>query len=125
MSKTKPFDEASSDQPDGAKASASNPQPQQAMLLQRRQVLKAAALAAPLLVTLRARSVYAGGHHHSQMGSTGINYGPGAYFCEDDNEIHKPDWDKHKYGHKDKYGDKDKYDDKDKYGDKDKKKRWW
>lgn len=63
----------------------------QAMLMQRRQVLKAAALAAPLLVTLRARSVYAGGGGHSQLGSTGINYGPGSYGVDDDDtEVHEP-----------------------------------
>ena len=39
--------------------------------LQRRQLLKAAMVAAPMLVTLRARSVYG----QSGLGSTGINYG--------------------------------------------------
>lgn len=50
---------------------------EQAKLQHRRQILKAAAIAAPMLVTLHAKSAYANG---SSLGSTGINYGgPGTY----------------------------------------------
>lgn len=56
--------------------------PQQRQLQQRRRILKAAALAAPMLVTLRARSVYG----QSQLGSTGMDYDPSSYLNKANND---------------------------------------
>jgi hypothetical protein len=65
-------------------------------LQQRRKLLKAAAVAAPLLITLRARSAYAHDHTSPGLGSTGINYGPGTYTSPGDDDIPPPDYDKKK-----------------------------
>lgn len=52
----------------------------EAQLKHRRQILKAAAIAAPMLVTLHAKSAFAGGgQQNTNLASSGINYGPGAY----------------------------------------------
>jgi hypothetical protein len=63
-------------------------------LQQRRKLLKAAAIAAPLLITLRARSAYAHDHTSPGLGSTGINYGPGSYVSSGDDDIPPPTEDK-------------------------------
>lgn len=47
----------------------------------RRALLKAAALAAPLIITLRGKPAHA---QLSSLGSAGILYGPGAYVTQDD-----------------------------------------
>lgn len=59
-------------------------------MLNRRKVLKVAVLATPMLLTLRAKSVYAGGGHvhhagcgHDTNEPDYVAYGPGAYI---DNE---------------------------------------
>lgn len=48
-------------------------------LQQRRRILKAAAIAAPMLVTLHAKSAFAGNNTPQNAGSIGIDYGPGSY----------------------------------------------
>ncbi len=51
----------------------------------RRRLLKAAALAAPLLITLRGRPAHGVVQdHQSSLGSVGILYGPGAYVTQQD-----------------------------------------
>lgn len=62
-----------------------SPSADQAML-NRRKVLKVAVLATPMLLTLRAKSVYAGGTHvhdancgHNVNQPDYVAYGPGAY----------------------------------------------
>lgn len=47
----------------------------------RRRMLKAAAIAAPLMITLRGKSAHA---QLSSLGSAGIMYGPGAYVTQSD-----------------------------------------
>jgi len=48
--------------------------PQQRQFQQRRRLLKAAAMAAPVMLTLHAKSVYA---QSQELASTGIGYGYG------------------------------------------------
>ncbi len=47
----------------------------------RRRLLKAAAIAAPLMITLRGKPAHA---QLSSLGSVGILYGPGAYVTQQD-----------------------------------------
>lgn len=60
-----------------AKAAASN----KANHENRRRLLKAAAIAAPLMITLRGKPAHA---QLSSLGSVGILYGPGAYVTQQD-----------------------------------------
>ncbi len=56
-----------------------------AKLRNRRRLLKAAALAAPLMITLRGKpAVGAADPSLSSLGSVGILYGPGAYVTQQD-----------------------------------------
>lgn len=54
----------------------------------RRRMLKAAAIAAPLMITLRGKSAHA---QLSSLGSAGIMYGPGAYVTQADINLNAND----------------------------------
>lgn len=76
-----------------------------ALLQQRRRVLKAAAIAAPMLVTLHAKSAFAGPGRRRPRGTnksdpqaadeqsqaaSGLAYGPGAYINGNEGQITPP-----------------------------------